>query len=246
MLSEQAKKKLIASSHCQLTYFIRHSDGDLSLPKLSDIFTHNSIKIRELVWTGWSMFYIFQNQFAPKPIPENKDGTGSNIFEVNFVDARQSLPELWRASPKGWASLVRGYREDASDANEYLSRQPGTWIAPETIVRETAEFVRHAFLTAQYFPTCTAVEFECAWRGLDQRVLKNFDGSASFSKEYKCSADSKTTTGSWSPDVLAAQWPEVVANLACPVLELFGFTRCGASYIQGMAPSFIKLPPHMD
>jgi len=41
--------------------------------------------------------------------------------------------------------------------------------------------------------------------------------------------------------VLAANWHEVVAQLACPVLSLFGLNDCSAEMVAGMAPRFTKL-----
>jgi hypothetical protein len=54
-------------------------------------------------------------------------------------------------------------------------------------------------------------------------------------------ADQRTTIGTWDVPVLAANWHEVVAQLSCPVLNLFGFTECGGELVAGLAPRFIKL-----
>ena len=239
----------IENNHCQLSYSIKHSDEPLALPALKQALEENSIRIREHVWTGWSMFYVFSRpEIAPRPVTENADGTGLNLLEANLDEGDDmGLPDFWRVSPRGWATIVRAFREDKVGLNKDLGRRPGTWLDPETIIRETAEFVRHAFLLAQQFPTASAVEFECAWRGLVGRSINTLAQDViPYRQGYTCKSDNKIATGIWAPDFLLAQWEEVVAELACPVLELFRYENCSSKSVQAMGKQrFVKLPPNV-
>ena len=58
-------------------------------------------------------------------------------------DFETSLPDFWRVAPDGRATLVRAYRKDRERSRRGTQRKPGTWLSPETVIRETAELVVH-------------------------------------------------------------------------------------------------------
>ena len=245
----------LKNNHYILSYSIVHAEQNVMQKKaLLEALTRINREVRQLVWTGWSMFYPFtRSEIAPQALPENPDGSGTYFLETNLVSDNRivdtTLPDFWRVSPNGWATLVRAYREDRSrDEDEKFDRdrKPGTWLSPETPIRETAELVRHAYLFSKYFSSSTAIEFDCQWKGLKDRELKDFDPGVYWSPGRVSRSDIRKATGIWPISELLHNWPNVVAALSCPVLEIFGLDFCSADFVHEMESRFRKLPPSHD
>lgn len=240
----------IAENHYQLSYVIRHHDAELlGPPALLEALGRINREVRDLVWTGWSMFYPFtRSEIAPKTVPENADGSGAYLLETNLaLDTRvldTTLPDFWRVSPKGWATVIRPYREDRTVFD--AKRQPGKWFSPETPLRETAELVRHAYLFSKYFATTEFVEFDCTWKGLKGREIADFNPAIYWSPGRVAHTNVRRTEGKWPAAELLHNWPSVVAALACPVLEIFELDFCTVEFVEGMAERFKKLPSNVD
>ena len=245
----------LENNHYILSYSIVHSEQDV-MPQneLLEALACINREVRELVWTGWSMFYPFtRTEIAPQYCPENSDGSGTYFLETNFVlddwTFDTTLPDFWRVSPKGWATLVRAYREDrlsGEDREFDQERKPGTWLSPETPIRETAELVRHASLFSKYFASSTAIEFDCQWKGLNERELKDFDPGVYWRPGKVSKFGTRKTTGVWPIAELIDNWPNVVATLSCPILEMFGLDFCSPDFAHRMESRFRKLPPNHD
>ncbi len=233
----------IGTHHCQLSYMIV-SDTGIAIPagELQQVLEAVNRDVRETVWTGWSMFYPFTRpEIAAALHPEFADGSGVDVLESNLIgdgDFDISLPDYWRYSVDGRATIVRPYREDRQRSVEGKGRPAGTWLSPETVIRETTELVTHARLMAERYKG-SSVAFRCTWSGLAGREIDDWNGYWSPGRIAR--ADQRTTIGSWDVPVLAANWHEVVAQLACPVLNLFGLNDCSAEMVAGMAPRFTKL-----
>jgi hypothetical protein len=233
----------IRMHHCQLSYMIVPATG-IAIPtgKLQDVLESVNRDVRETVWTGWSMFYPFTRpEIAAAVHPEFADGSGIDVLESNLIgdgDFDISLPDYWRYSVDGRATIIRPYREDRQRSLESKGRSAGTWLSPETIIRETTELVTHARIMAERYEGID-VAFRCTWSGLSGREIDDWSGYWSPGRIAR--ADQRTTTGSWDVPVLMANWHEVVARLACPVLSLFGLNNCSAEMVAGMAPQFTKL-----
>jgi hypothetical protein len=234
----------IEANHCQLSYMIL-SDAGISIPpgNLQGILEQVNGDVRQTVWTGWSMFYPFTRpEIAAALYPEYEDGSGVDVVESNLIGAGDfdtSLPDYWRYAADGRATIIRPYREDRQRTVGSKKRAAGTWLSPETVIRETAELVTHARIMAERFEG-SRVLFRCSWRGLAGREIDDF-GSAYWSPGRVARADQRTTAGSWEVSVLASNWHAVVAELACPFLSLFGFNDCSAELVEGLAPRFTKL-----
>lgn len=234
----------IATNHCQLSYMIL-SDAGIAIPsgELKRGLEQTNGDVRQTVWTGWSMFYPFTRpEIAAALHPEFDDGSGVDVLESDLIgdgDFDISLPDYWRYAADARATIIRPYREDRQRTVEGKGRAAGTWLSPETVIRETAELVTHARIMAERYDG-NRVLFRCSWRGLAGREIDDF-GSAYWSPGRVARADQRTTTGSWEMSTLAANWHLVVAELACPVLSLFGLNECGAELVAGLAPRFIKL-----
>jgi hypothetical protein len=233
----------LSAHRCQLSYLIVSETGiAISAPELQRVLEAVNREVRETVWTGWSMFYPFTRpEIAASLHPEFADGSGVDVLESNLIgngDFDISLPDYWRYSVDGRATIIRPYREDRQRSVESKGRPAGTWLSPETIIRETTELVTHARIMTERYGG-RGVAFRCTWRGLAGREIDDWNGYWSPGRIAR--ADQRTTTGSWDVSFLVANWHEVVAQLACPVLSLFGLNGCSAEMVAGMAPRFIRL-----
>ena len=232
----------------QLSYLISSNSGQPPLPPLRRILVEVNNEVLETVNTGWSMFYpLSAPEIAPRDFPEREDGTGQTVLESNIMDARLEpwpglwTPEFWRVAPDGRASLVRAYREDRPRSTEILGRRAGTWLSPETVIRETAELVTHAKCMAKRFETATHVSFRCAWVGLENRELADFDPRAHYFRSHKSQTDKRVTERTCTIVELEAKWSTLVSELSEPVLRLFGSNYCSPEIVEDMKPRFIKL-----
>jgi hypothetical protein len=235
----------IKNNRCRLSYVIGTEAEALPQADLRRLLEEVNIDVRATVWTGWSMFYPFTRpEIAPAFHAEKSDGTGGDVLEANLMgmgDLDTSLPDFWRIAPDGRATIIRPYREDRLRSVTSLNRAAGTWLSPETIIRETAEIVTHATLLARRFETATSVSFRCTWLGLADRQIDEFDPSIYWSPGKVAKADNRTIEGEWALADLVNSWPEIVSELACPVLRIFGFEECGPTLVERMAPRFVKL-----
>ena len=101
--------------------------------------------------------------------------------------------------------------------------------------------MRHARAFARRFPTATTVSFRCTWLGLRGREIGEFDPSIYWSPGKIAAADRRITTGEWTVVQLNTDWSQIVADLGCPILALFGMYDCSARMVRGMAPRFISI-----
>ncbi len=233
----------VKDNRYQLSYLISVDDSEaIPTDSLRQVLEKVNHEVRDTVWTGWSMFYLFSEpEIAPTLHPERSDGTGPDVLETNLMaagDFAMSFPDFWRVAPDGRASLIRAFPEDSVRSVSTSSREAGTWLSPETVVRETTELVTHAKLLAKQFETATRVSFRCTWIGLEGRELAVSDPSIYLSPGRIARANKRTTEREWTAATLAADWPTIVAELACPVLRLFGLTHCSSAFVEGMAPRF--------
>ena len=228
----------LANNHYRLSYLIQHEGQNTSIDQLRPRLEKINHEVRDTVWTGWSMFYPFTPpEIAAAVHPENPDGSGDDLLETNLIGNGKfdsSMPDFWRVAPDGRATLVRGYREDVR------FEDPGAWLSPETVLRETAELVRHARAFARHFPTASTVSFRCKWTGLNERQIRDFDPSK-YWPSRAATADTRITSGEWPVVKLNTDWHQIVAELGCPILNLFGLNFCSAKLVADMAPRFIKM-----
>ncbi len=230
----------------QLSYLISSDEKKPSPRPFLQVLEKVVDGVRATVWKGWSMFDPkFLREIEPVPRPRESDEE-EYLLEGNFMSndvkphgAGLWFPELQRVAPDGRTSLIRAYREDRPDSVEKLSRSVGTWLSPETVIRETAELVTHAMLLAKEFKTASQVSFRCTWMGLGNREISDFNRSVYYSLRSVAKADKLTTEKTCAVEKLEDEWATVVSDLACPILRLFGFDHCGPDFVENMKSEFL-------
>jgi hypothetical protein len=198
---------------------------------------------RQLVWTGWSMFYLFgRSEIAPYSYYDPK--LQEDVLETNLMVERElsdTLPDFWRLAPSGKASLCRAYREDRPvDPAEGGKRKPGGMFSLRLLAQELAEIMAHAHALAQHFPGAETVAFRMEWTGLKDRVV--WDREAYYSVERKSRSDSRTLSFEVPVSDLTNRWQELVAEMATKVAHLFDPTlELDADWVRRTSKRFRQL-----
>lgn len=214
---------LILSSNEQLSYMI-DLDGhqQISPEELKTAVREMNCEIRDRVNTGWSMFYPFTREpIAPFMETDATAGTGDQEFlEARLWDEDEPRrdAEMWRISSDGKATLLRPIRGDYpfSPPDGW---QPGKTFSPNLLLQELGEFVRHAQAHAERFPSALRVAFRCEFRGLQGREIAH--PGRDWTRGRVAKSDRRIVTGEFTAIALASDWPDVVADLAKPILRTF-------------------------
>ena len=231
----------------QLSYLISAEDGEkLPADSISQVLERVNGGVRNTIESGWSMFYQFhETDIMPRFHPEQKDGSGSDVLEASLLEKMNSnlsvgLPDYWRVTPDGRATIIRLYMEDRPDVCAHLKANPTTWVSLRDLVATVTEFVTHARLLSKEFSSSRSVQFRCTWSGLENRKLSDFNELVAFQlyDGYISRANMRTTVGEWSTSVLAAEWAKVVSELLSPVLRLFRYETCNPQWIEQVVSSY--------
>lgn len=229
----------------QFSYAIERTNGEKLEPhNLIEVLREVNGEVRDLVRTGWSMFYIFsRREIEPISTTDPASGLGDEDF-LECAHLRDPNPvvgaeDMWRVAADGKATLLRGYIEDRPDLNASLRTKPGTWISPNWMVRDAAEFIRHARGVAERFSSATAVAFRCEWSGLDGRQF--YDPEALWRSDRVARGDTRSVARTWPVSALVNSWPEVVTDLVAPVIRLFtnDFVMT-PDWVRGQAPKWLR------
>ena len=208
-----------------MSYSIDRADGQLLDPgRLIGILNEIHAEVRELVYTGWSMFFPFTRR-AIEPffnVDENSGQGERDFLECALLrddDPSHLRTEMWRIAVDGRATIIRGYVEDYIDFVPQTNLAQGTWFSPNMMVCALVEIVRHARGMAERFNEATNVQFRCEWHSLDKRVL--FDPLSRFSGNARGRRDVLVSMGTWPVSYLANGLEEIVAKLGQPVIRTF-------------------------
>jgi hypothetical protein len=235
----------LASRHFQLSYAIDRADAqELEPHDLKEIVRQINEEARDLVNTSFSMIRIVDRSSTSSFYNSDaKTGQG----ERDFLECR--LPDntapggavdasMWRVTPTGMVTLIRGYVEDHPDLNNGKNWRPGTWLSPNLLAPALAEFVRHARAFAERFAASTSVSFRCEWHGLEGRMVA--DPYSDWSVHPAARMGQRTATGSWPVTALASEWPKIVAHLGAPLARTFDITNVFTpQWILGQAPKWL-------
>lgn len=231
-----------AKWHFQFSYLIDSGGKQLDKNQLLTTLRQINGEVRDLVHTGWSMFYIFsRSDIAPAFKNDPQSGEGDDDFLECFVSRAATevfdSTDMWRVSADGKATLIRTYWEDASLASVQTGLDPGSWLSPNMLVRSLAEFVRHARGMAERFEAPNAVSFRCEWYGLGGRRV--FDPSVLWRGERTAGSDRIIGNGTWPLSALLNDWPAIVSMLSAQVARLFEISHViTPAWVQKQAPTW--------
>ena len=232
----------INANHYQLSYLLRR-------PQDTDQMSHSDFlqaldrahhEVQKRVSTGWSMFYLFTRpEIKPYIVPDQVGGREVEILECNLTNYEGvGLPDFWRVTRTGYASLIRPYREDQKVIERNDEKlEPGKWFSPRFLVRELTELTAHAAAMSGVFGDCDGVEFRCSWYGLRNRVTA--DSNSDIHWDHRVSrVESRTTIIGADMATLLENWPTIVSKLANPITMLFDGAEIDAKWVKYIAPTF--------
>lgn len=224
-IADRGLPPFYSTSFYQMSYAIERANGQvLNLDRLVEILRQVNAEVRTLVSTGWSMFYPFTRPgSAPFFQNDERSGQGENDFLecalLRDFDPNFFATDMWRVSTDGKATIIRGYLEDNQAFVPQTNLTQGTWLSPQMMVCELAEFIRHARGMGERFDEATAVQFRCEWRGLQKRIL--YDPLGRFSGRDQAKRDQRVSSGAWPISALSNNLEEIVAELGQRVIRIF-------------------------
>jgi hypothetical protein len=226
-------------NYFQLSYeFVLARNEKIAAPEMLDVLQRANSEMRDLVWTGWSMFYPFRRpEIEPYFEPDAYPNQGSTeVLETNLLVERNltsTLPDFWRVSNDGKATIIRAYRED----REGYPRPPGESVRLFFAAREIAEIVRHARAMAPHFKSIRSIRFRFEWHGLKDRQLRDPESDPSVKRVAK--ANRVVAEVEATPEDLTNAWPHVVAIAIGKLARAFDASlNPGADYVRRIAPTF--------
>jgi hypothetical protein len=212
---------LLKQSHWQFTYAINCGGGQRLDPnQLLEFLRQVNGEVRDFVHTGWSMFYPLVRP-APVFVTDAASGQGGDDFLESALlrVAPHTEPDMWRVAPDGRATLIRPYWEDEARMEQFSNLKPGAWFSPNWLARSLGEGVRHARGLAERFDSPVEISFRCEWHGLAGRVF--FSPNTHWYPDYRAHDAHRLVNRAWPFSSVVADWPEIVAWLAAPVVRAF-------------------------
>lgn len=171
--------------------------------------------------SGWNMFDPpyrrgVQARFVLDPASGDEE---TDFLETAWLRARNpnETSDFWRVSPRGLATIIRGYAEDVPQPDLQPPVRPGTCLSPDVLTQEIAELVCHARAFSRMFGGVRRVTFRCEWWGLAGREL--FDPDSRWPHRGPALGDHRVATVQVPLARLVEAWPETVAQLIAPVLR---------------------------
>jgi hypothetical protein len=232
----------LARRHYALSYgFELIRPETLEPAQLADALRRTVFELQAQFRSGWNMFdppyrRAVQARFVMDPATGDD---AQEFLETAWLRDRNpgETADFWRVSPRGLATIVRGYVEDMAQSPPLPPVPPGTCLSPGALAQDVAELVWHARAFARLFSGVRRVAFRCEWWGLRGREL--FDPDARWAHRGPA-LDDRRVAGLQVPIAALAQtWPEVVAQLIAPVLRAFEPDLVlGADWVRSQAPKW--------
>lgn len=232
------------SDNQQLSYAIERENGErTSAIELRSLVRQINLESRDRVNTGWSMFYPFERQpIAPFMNTDSNAGTGNEEFleaDLWEDDGSRDSIEMWRVSCDGRATILRPIRGDFP-FNPQAGWIPGKQFSPHLFLQELGEFVRHAQAHAGRFEAPVRIAFRVELRGLKDREIGH--PGRDWRPGRVARSDQRITTGTWPAVVVGAEWQQIVATLAQPILRCFDpALTCTAEWVASEAKNWRPL-----
>lgn len=230
----------LARRHYALSYGFEHVRPEmLEHAQLPERLRRTVFDVQTTFRSGWNMFDPpyrrgVQARFITDPATGDEE---TDFLEAAWLRARNpdETADFWRVSPRGLATIIRGYAEDL----DHPTILPGTCLSPATLTQEVAELVCHARTFARLFAGVRRVAFRCEWWGLAGREL--FDPDERWVHRGPALADRCVATTQVPLSRLAQAWPEVVAQLIAPVLRAVEpDIALNADWVRTQAPSWAE------
>ncbi|MGA3401584.1 MAG: ATP-binding protein [Acetobacteraceae bacterium] len=214
----------LARRHYVLSYgFDLIRPETLEPAQLADALRRTVFALQPQFRSGWNMFdppyrRAVQARFVVDPASGDAE---QDFLETAWLRDRNpgETADFWRVSPRGLATIIRGYAEDMTQSPPLPPIRPGTCLSPTSLTQEVAELVCHARAFARLFGGVRRVAFRCEWWGLAGREL--FDLDARWAHRGPAPDDRRVANAQVPVATLAQAWPEVVALLIAPVLRAF-------------------------
>ena len=238
----------VKDNHYQLSYRLTPETGLPALTggALPEAIRQAGERVRNVVWTGWSMFHPFtREEIKPRFVTDASGSEEVEAIETSLLGESfiaETVPDFWRITADGRATIIRPYREDRVVV-PHLERSglgPGTYLSPETLAREVYEMATHAKELAKAFDGTTGVEFRCTWYGLKDRRIASFDRAVDW-RDRKCVVNERSTGARAPLELLAASPQSAVAELIAPVGRLFDGLEITVGEIESWRPGVKKL-----
>jgi hypothetical protein len=198
-------------NYYQLSYRVIET-GDKTrhtITSLREAIRTAGVGVKNVVWTGWSMFHQFTRpETAPRIVIDDATGEEVEAIETSLIGETKleaTIPDVWRITADGRATIFRPYREDHSVVPHLAERgfTRGKFLSPRTLIRDLYEFVTHAKEFAKSFPNAQGVEFQCTWIGLEGRKIADFEPGIDWN-DYTCHAKARSSSATVSIDELTA------------------------------------------
>lgn len=212
-------------AHYQFSYQVNTSDGQkLDMANLLNELRTMGQEVHDFVDPGWTMFWIFDD---PKLAPRASGDTALDdaeflecfLFKPDVIE--MTLPDFWRVSPSGLATLIRLYCEDRRKLGP--GYEAGTWFWPYVMGREIAEIIRHARAFTERFNKPESVFFRLEWLGLQGREVRD-PNNPFMAQRYagrSPQTDSRVVTQTVPVADLSGRWADVTADVLSTVLRMF-------------------------
>jgi hypothetical protein len=236
----------LAKRHYALSYgFDLIRPEMLEHAQLAERLRRTVFDVQSRFRSGWNMFDPpyrrgVQARFVLDPATGDEE---TDFLETAWLRARNpgETSDFWRVSPRGLATVVRGYAEDMAQPDSMLPVRPGTCLSPDVLTQEIAELVCHALAFARMFSGVRRVTFRCEWWGLGGREL--FDPDSRWPHRGPALGDHRVATLQVPLARLVEAWPEVVAQLIAPVLRAVEPNLVlDAEWVRNQAPRW-AMPP---
>lgn len=163
--------RLLGYGHMQFSFIVHHKNQPLAYDNLIPVISRCNAEADAVTKIHWGPFVVMhhQSEFGPRSRTDPKIENGEREFTEAAVIGTTNvgdLAEIWRVSPDGFASLIKGWWEDTP----HFSEKPGKYISPNWLSKEVSGFVLFARAFANSLETATAVSFICEWTGLKGRI----------------------------------------------------------------------------
>lgn len=234
----------LSRRHYALTYGLELARPELlEHAQMPERLRHTVFSVQERFRSGWNLFDPpYQRATQARFILDPACGDAEvDFLETAWLRARNpgEVADFWRVSPRGFATIIRAYAEDQAQPPEVPPIRPGTYLSPDLLTQEIAELVCHAGTFARLFAGVLRVTFRCEWWGLAGRVL--FDPEARWAHRGPALGDHCVATLQVPLARLIHAWPEVVAQLAAPVMRAVEpDVTLDATWVREQAPRWIS------